>query len=124
MPKRAQPEAQLQRAVAQFLERALGPGVMWRMVENKPRSKIAGAQQKGRGVQAGTPDILLWWYDGFGAIELKSMTGHLRESQRDFWAEFKAIGGLYAVCRAVDNVETTLLAWKLPLRASLKAKRA
>ena len=116
MSKRANPEAVLQKSVAQFLRAALKPGVMWRMVENNPRSAIAGARAKARGVQRGTPDILLWCYDGFFAIELKSKVGRQSPEQKDFQHEFESVGGLYAVCRSLSEVEAVLRQWKLPMR--------
>ena len=130
MPKRVSPEAELQRAVSAYLDLALGPGVMWRMVENRPRSKIAGALQKARGVRAGTPDILLWWlFDrryprhGFGTIELKSPRGVLSITQRAFLDEFDTVGGRWAVCRSVEDVEAALRDWGLPLRGSVQGGR-
>ena len=111
---RAHPEADLQRAVAQYLPLALKRGVMIRMVENKPRSRISGALQKARGVQAGFPDIWLAWYgEAGGAIELKSETGRQSPAQRAFQIEFEAIGGQYALCRSLEEVEAALREWKL-----------
>ena len=131
MPKRVSPEAELQRAVSAYLDLALGPGVMWRMVENRPRSKIAGALQKARGVRAGTPDILLWWLfgrpysrsHGFGAIELKSPTGVPSIAQKAFRDEFYVVGGRWAVCRSIRDVEAALREWGLPLRGSVQGGR-
>jgi hypothetical protein len=120
--RREQPEAALQKAVAQFLKAALGKGVMWRMIENRPRSKIAGAAQKKRGIEAGTPDVLLWAYDFFGAIELKSGRGSLSSAQKKFRDEFLEAGGMHDVCRSVGEVECALLNWRLPLKGTVRAK--
>lgn len=110
--KRKQPEAALQKAVAEYLAVQLKGRAMWRMIENKPRNPIAGANQKKRGVQAGTPDILLWWSKSdrryFAAIELKSKRGTQSDCQRDFEAEFTDWHGWYFVCRSVDEVKAAL----------------
>ena len=125
------PEAQLQKAVAQYLSAALDQDrAMWRGIENQPRSAIAGANQKARGIQAGTPDILLWWRYNQGrecyrvecaGIELKSKTGRQRPDQASFEYQFLCIGGHYRIARSLEEVETALRAWGVPLRAQLRA---
>lgn len=111
-------EAALQRQVCEFLRLALDPAVLWTGIENKPRSRIAGAQQKARGVRAGVPDILFWFAAGFGAIELKTIKRRVSDEQEIFREEFTARGGLYAVCRSIEDVESSLRHWGLPMKGS------
>jgi hypothetical protein len=134
--KRQYPEAELQRAVAQFLSAVLDPErAMFRMVENNPRSRIAGAMAKARGVRAGTPDVLIWWRAPmpiraqsvvhvhachFGAVELKSARGRQTLEQAEFQRAFESIGGHYALCRDVDAVELALAMWGMPMRGRFR----
>lgn len=121
-PKRGRPEALLQEAVAQYLDAALDPRyAMARGIENNPRSPIAGAQQRKRGVLPGTADILIWWTarngnKGFGAVELKAKGNYQDPNQAIFETRFSAIGGKYEVCYSQAEVEAALKAWGVPTR--------
>ena len=124
MPKRAQPEAQLQRAVCEFLTSALDSAVMWFHPANEQANEITRMRNSALGVMPGTADLIFLWYEGHGAIELKAR-GRKQSLEQEVWAaQYMALGGLYAVCRTPEEVEAVLRSWKLPLRASLKAKRA
>jgi hypothetical protein len=119
--KRQRPEATLQRQVAAWLDAALGEGVMWRMIENQPRNAIAGANQKRRGIKAGTPDILIWEASPrmtvrAYAIELKSKKGRQSPEQAVFETEFELVNGQYAICRSLDDVEAAIDEWRIPIR--------
>lgn len=123
--KRQHPEAALQKTVFGYLSAALDPErAMFRMVENNPRSAIAGANAKRRGIRSGTPDVLIWWRkwgNHFGAIELKSDRGRQSPAQRQFQIEFQRIDGCYALCRNMDAVELALAMWGVPMRTTRHA---
>lgn len=121
--KRAQPEAALQRAVCQFLKHALDKGVVWLHPANERSNRIEAMRLSRMGVEPGVADLLFLWYEGHGAIELKAPRGYLSQAQKAWRKKYEETGGLYSVCRSVEEVQDTLELWRLPLKASVRAKR-
>ena len=128
-PRRASPEHQLQVAVAQYLTFALRPPVLWTALDAGAgkMSKASAGLRKARGVKRGWPDILIiapgnhFYNVKVIAIELKSMKGSLSEAQKDVRCDLAKCGGGYAVCRSLDDVESVLKAWVIPLHATVSA---
>jgi hypothetical protein len=70
------------------------------------------------GYLAGTPDLILWWKNGFAGIELKT-TAKQSEGQATFQLLFERLGGKYFVCTSVQEVHDTLVAWgNIPMHNS------
>jgi hypothetical protein len=57
----------------------------------------------------GTPDILCCIGGKFLALEVKSETGKLSESQRSVLKDIERCGGVAKVVRSIDEVRTILL---------------
>jgi hypothetical protein len=118
-PKRrnAQPEADLQKLVAQFLDAELTPRrIWWSSTLNGVRLKTA--RERGRaqeqGLRPGLPDIVIvpLTYPALTEayfIEIKSARGTVTPEQA---ALAEALGpGRMAVCRSVDEVRVALVTW-------------
>jgi len=113
-PRRAQPEAQIQRAICQHLSLRAKLGVLWIHVPNGGRRDAkTGAMLKRLGVRAGAPDLLLW-HDGKAfALELKAPDGRLSDAQHEFLAAFNEAGGYACATRGLDEALRVLAAWEL-----------
>lgn len=114
-------EAQLHRAVADFLDAALCPGATWFHVPNSIwTSPRQAATHKAFGMKAGVGDCIVV---AIGlpplALELKTSIGHMSTAQQKWAAEWRRAGGSYRVCRSLEDVERELLAHGLGLRATL-----
>ena len=113
------PEVALQRRVVQFL-RLAQPNCVWFHVPNGGcRSATEAAIFKAMGVRAGVSDLIFLWTGGAGVIELKAGKGRLTPHQCEFLAECRNLRIPFFVARSVEDVETTLRAWGLTLRASV-----
>ena len=122
MPKRRRsPEADLQRAVCEYLDRALPFGWRyWHNYQNAPTVQ-AQARMKALGVKAGIPDLILAGPDRqMIAIELKSPKGRTSVEQEDWLDWFTCCGWHAAVARSVDDVEDSLRFAGLKPRASVR----
>ena len=70
------------------------------------------------GLEPGWPDFICILPGGrFCGIELKTDKGRLSPAQEAFQAACDEAGGLYIVCRSVDQVDFALRAHGVPLRA-------
>ncbi len=120
-------EAQLHKAVAQFLAVALKPPTIWTTIGHGGGGRVRGAILKGMGVQPGWPDIIVIAPKGkdntrvFG-IELKARGGSQSEEQFQVAGRFIQANAHYAVCRSVEQVEGHLRYWKFTLHASVLGK--
>lgn len=122
------PEQVLQLAVADFLRVAVRRPDRWWWVPNGthiPNGKTRGLYQR-MGLTAGVSDLHFAWafgsarqFPAYGVIELKAGKGVERVDQEKFGDDMTKLGHTYAVCRAVGEVEATLLGWDFPLRAKL-----
>lgn len=112
-------EHQLQRAFAQYLDRALPPDAWWTSIDSAGRGPIAGAKMKARGVRKGLLDALILWRDETIWFELKSAKGRVTPEQRDFMNRALMAGHACYVIRNVEAVELHLMAHRIPLRARL-----
>lgn len=111
--KRAQPEAALHRAVADYLALAIRPPDFFTTFPAGGGGRVRGGILKAAGLKPGIPDVLLirgdpgrvYW------IELKTDTGRLSPAQRAMRKTLTAAHCPVAVCRSVDEVKGTLWAW-------------
>lgn len=113
----AQPEHKLQVAVRQYLTLCLPPSVEWTAsMAGANLSMSARTKAKAAGVRRGWPDLQFLFPDGVTRyIELKAEAGVLTLEQKAFRARC-APHGIFAVCRAVDEVAEVLTGWGAVLR--------
>lgn len=125
------PEQSLQISVASFLRVALRPPTIWTAFPAGGGGKTRGAFLKAMGLQAGWPDILIIYpHEGpqLGCrvlgIELKSAKGRMSDHQQAVRHDFITCGAAYREARSVEEVESHLRYWRVPLHASVGAKKA
>lgn len=125
--KRENPERDLQIAVVQYFRWALPDVLFFHPANERATSLAYGALLKKMGVLAGVPDLLLFWkrvqmdnnmgveYEApiRAALELKSSAGNLSVKQREFQLKWLNSGGLYALCRTMQEVEQAVKSWGL-----------
>lgn len=119
-------EAQLQKATAHFLDYALTIASTWFHVPNSIRTTPKqAAVHKAFGMKAGAGDCIIISRDVVPlAIELKTKVGRL-SAEQVFWSDaWVSAGGVYRVCRSVDDVERALREHRIPLRATAFGKGA
>lgn len=102
--RRATPEADIQRAIVALL-RAVVPGAIVHHSNNSVagrgrKSKTQGGILKGLGVHAGFADLVVIAQGIVVFLEVKSATGSLEASQRQFRDEVQAQGFLWALVRS------------------------
>jgi hypothetical protein len=112
--RRAQPEAQIHRALVEHLRLRGKRDLLWLHVPNgERRDKIAGANLKAMGVRPGAADLMFWHNGNSFALELKSPGNRPTESQLEFMARFCDAGGHSAVADNIDRALAVLEAWGL-----------
>ena len=119
---RQRPEDDLQRDVADFLDRWLEPPTRWLHIPNEgKRSKRAGARLKSFGMKAGAADVLILRPPPLGWvwIELKAEDGHLSTPQKGWRDWCHSIRAPWFVCRSLDDVEDACRRAGVKLRAGL-----
>ena len=127
--KRRHPEADLQRAVAQYLDTVLKPPAFWFHVPNgERRDARTGAMLKAMGVKPGVADCLIFYEEKYEyrtlavlAIELKAGKGKPSKAQVDFRDRLCAVGGHYVVCTSVGDVQMALTNNDVPTKGGIAA---
>jgi hypothetical protein len=114
-------EHQLQRAVADYLDRALPEDAFWTSIDSAGRGPIQGARMKRRGVKRGLLDALIIWRDVTIWLELKSGKGRVTPEQAAFMRIALDAGHFATLCRSVDAVADALRFYGVPLRARIVA---
>jgi len=103
--KRAQPEAQLQRAVVQILRLMALPNVIWYSSTNGVKmAPRTAAHMKSMGMQAGVPDLC--FVDTIGKasfMELKSDKGKQSPEQIIFQKKCALNGTAYGLINNIDS---------------------
>lgn len=119
-------EHQLQLIVTQYLNLAMPPMIPWSACDHAAKlSARQGKARKDRGVKRGLADYRLVIPKGRSAeIELKVKGTYQSPDQKAWQKSVEAIGGLYAVCRSVEEVETVLAGWLTPWGHHLRARVA
>ncbi|WP_341893764.1 VRR-NUC domain-containing protein [Ferrovibrio terrae] len=88
------------------------------------RGRIEAAIFKGLGVVAGVPDFIIIWQGRVFGIELKADSGRLSMPQVRTHQAMTAAGCEIAVCRSLDEVDTALRGWGIPLLARFNTMAA
>ena len=115
---RANPEAQAQKSVKEFLVFCLPAEIQWSATLNGVRlTPQTLMKAKASGLRKGPLDIVLVWSGWHGHtkwVEMKSDVGRLTDEQK-LW--IAAVGPEHcAVCRTVDDVAAALTGWGVQLR--------
>jgi hypothetical protein len=121
--KRKDPETELQIQVAEFLEVALPPYVLWTAINPLPgkSGKAIAGLRKAMGLRKGMLDLGFWWPDRqSGLIELKSTAGKMTPEQIDVSEMLTASNHFWGEARTILEVQTHLLKWGIPLKATLR----
>lgn len=119
---RSHAEDDLQMAVAQLLDLVIKPPSRWWHTPNGGRRDAReAARLKRMGVKAGVPDVrieTLYENDdwSFGTpsifeIELKTGKNKQTEAQKQWERNTIELGGKYAVCRSLAEVEAKIKEW-------------
>jgi hypothetical protein len=125
MPRRRQPEAQLQRAVIEHLRLRGSSDVFWYHIPmGGYRSRNAGAEMKSLGAKAGLPDLAFVKAGSAKFLELKADKGSLSEAQRDVHAQLRAAGGEVQTAYDIGDALRILEGWEIleghtPLRGGI-----
>lgn len=116
-------EHKLQIAVTNYLHFSLPSDATWFAVPNGGLRNLKTAQKlKAEGVRPGVADIIVVWKGRAIGLELKAPKGSQSKAQKE-WAEmFQLAGGVYRVCKSVDEVETFLDMLGVPMRARLTGR--
>jgi hypothetical protein len=120
-------EHAMQTTLAVFLGRALPSEVAWTSVDpatDQHMDDAAGRRRKDRGIKPGWPDVQFIYQGRFYGIELKIGDGKQSDYQAQRQAEIERAGGVYVICRSVEEVERQLRAWGFPMRATTMAAHA
>ena len=132
-PRKSEEDA-LQIATADLCRMVLHPSVIAHHSANERHGAAAGGKAKAMGQLSGFPDWMLMWTVEFssrplrvGFIELKSATGRMSSEQKDFRERIDTIGGNavgaeWALCRSLDEFTATLKAWRVPMKAGVRAR--
>ena len=80
------------------------------------RSAITGAKLKRMGLKPGAEDLQFIFAGRLHAIEVKPEGKKQSQAQVDRAAAVVAAGGVYTVCRSIDDVRETLAEWGVPSR--------
>jgi hypothetical protein len=100
-PRRAQPEAQVQRAI---IDRLRFAGVLCVAVPNEGRrSAREGARLKGNGLRPGFPDLICMQRGLVAFLEVKAEKGRVSDAQAEFHRELERQGMSVAVVRSQDE---------------------
>lgn len=121
------PEDKLQASICQFLDRAL-PSDAWHcaipngsVLAGTPAKRAMQMNKlKRTGLKVGAPDLFVVYRGQFYALEVKSAKGVVSDNQKIAATDIRLSGGAYSIVKSVEDAETELLAWGIPLRASCK----
>jgi hypothetical protein len=96
-------ELQIQAAICRYLQSC---GVFFHSVPNEAagRNPVAQMQLVTIGLRAGVADLVVWWADGIGYLEVKTATGKQSKRQEAFEKKCRDYGVAYDLARSVDDV--------------------
>ena len=125
-PKRGNMESKLQIAVVNYIRMAYPDVLCFAVPNGGKRSIIEAAMMKKMGVLAGVSDLLLFWYGGMGAIELKrpDKKAAMSDSQVGFAEQWTQRGGKFALCNSLETVQAALNSWGLSTRYKIPTMEA
>jgi len=113
-------EDDLQRAIIQYLDFALGAdGVAYAIPNGGKRHPREAARMKGLGVKAGIPDIGICYCGRALYIEIKAPRGVMSVAQREMRRRLTYAGGEVMLCRSVEDAERALRECGVRLKATV-----
>ena len=127
----ANPEADLQILVCQFLDVALPTcATYWASLNERNVSAATGRYLNTMGRKAGVADLLIVHAGRLIAIELKTEASKIyrtkrtnqTSNQKAWQGVIEAAGGFYAVCRSIDDVRGSLASFGVPMKARQSRK--
>ena len=118
--KPVQREQALHRTVADYLRAVLPADAAWTTFPAGGGGAARGGQLKVIGLIPGWPDIQILYRGRFLGIELKAEKGRVSADQDACMKRIVTAGGTWALCRSIEDVERTLIAFGVPLRGKIK----
>lgn len=128
--RRKSPERALHMTVEAFLRRAWPEHLPYtHFPAGELRDDKTAGKLKAMGLKPGWPDFIFIMPNAQTAfVELKAAGGDLSDVQHALRRHLVKVGCGYAICRSVDEVESTLTRWLaaygLKLRATMTVRRA
>lgn len=120
-------EDQIQKAICQFLDKALPSESYYFAVPNGSvlagNPKQRGMQMnklKSTGLKLGCPDLFIIIRGAVFAVEVKTDTGKLSDNQKDSCDKIMAAGAFWAMARSVEDVERILTDAGITLHATAR----
>jgi hypothetical protein len=114
MPRRAQPETVIQRAIVQHLRCRGVTGLFWFAIPNGGwRSKVEAAIMKATGTRPGVPDLALLHEGRAYFLEVKTEDGRPTEHQLKAIADINDAGGYAVIGCGLDRCLEILERWGL-----------
>lgn len=116
---RSNPEMRLHMAILAYLQAVLpreAAETLSHVPNGENRSAITGAKLKRMGARPGVEDLQFIHAGRLHAVEVKPEGAYQSPSQKARQAALIAAGAVYQVCRSLDDVTDTLLAWGIPTR--------
>jgi len=87
-------------------------GIVFFHIPNESRAPVQyRAKLKALGVRAGVPDLCVLLKYGVGFIEIKSPTGRLSPTQKDFRQDCEKRGIPWGLARSIEDAESLLTQW-------------
>lgn len=115
-------EDRLQASLCQFLSAVLPEDAWLCSIPNGfNKTKAAAGIAKATGLRAGAPDLLVIHGGRPIFIELKTEKGRLSPAQKATAIDIDIAGGLWSVCRSIDDVSAFLTRCDVPLRGRVAA---
>ena len=116
--RRARPEQAFQIALCRYLDVALPPDAVYFAIPNGfKRTKAEAGIAKAMGQKAGMPDLMILWDGRAYGLECKSAKGRENAAQRQRAADLYDAGVVVGIVRTIDEAESWLRQWEMPLRA-------
>lgn len=110
--RRAQPEAELQRALITHIKVRRQPGwLIWAVPNAAKRSPRLGAELKRQGLVPGVGDLSLVHGGRYYELELKTERGRQSDAQRERAFAVHDAGGDYALAFGLDDALRILQSW-------------
>lgn len=109
----------LHQQAAAYLALALPANAVFHHSPNEGIRALAFKAKLARmGTKSGWPDFEIIFTGRVYFLELKSPSGRLSGNQETLHPQLAAAGALVAVCRSLDEVESALRSWGIPLCAT------
>jgi hypothetical protein len=114
MPRRAQPESLLQKALVAHIKARGIKGLFWFAVPNGGfRSKVEAAIMKATGTRPGVPDLAFIHEGRAYFLEVKTESGRPTEHQLKAISEINDAGGYVVIGNGLDRCLEILERWGL-----------